>query len=108
MLRWGQTGMTTTNPGFQAHLTGYHLTKKETELLNVLRDHAGQCLTREFLLRTIWGYGPGVRTRTLDVHIQRLRRKMQELGITGQIQTILGCGYCWQAIGNTMGSFSPA
>jgi len=33
---------------------------------------------------------------------------MQELGITGQIQTILGCGYCWQAAGSTMGSYSAA
>lgn len=102
MVRWEQSGYTSPEPAFQAHMAGYHLTKKETELMNALRDHSGQCLSREFLLRTIWGYGPGVRTRTLDVHIQRLRRKMQELGITGQIQTILGCGYCWQAIGNTL------
>ena len=108
MLRWGQSGYTSPDPSFQAHMAGYPLTKKESELMNVLRDHSGQCLSREFLLRTIWGYGPGVRTRTLDVHIQRLRRKMQELRITGQIQTILGCGYCWQAIGATMNNPSTS
>ena len=77
------------------------LTKKESELLNLLRQNAGQCLSRDHLLQTIWGYGPGVRTRTLDVHIQRLRRKMRMAGMTGEIQTILRAGYCWQPVNDT-------
>ena len=72
-----------------------HLTKKEAELLDILREHAGQCLSREFLLSTIWGYTGGVRTRTLDVHIQRLRRKVKLFNLGGEIQTILRHGYCW-------------
>ncbi|MBI2688385.1 MAG: winged helix-turn-helix transcriptional regulator [Acidobacteria bacterium] len=72
-----------------------HLTKKEAELLQLLREHAGQCLTREYLLSTIWGYTGGVRTRTLDVHIQRLRRKVKLFNLGGEIQTILRHGYCW-------------
>ncbi len=73
----------------------FHLTKKESELLVVLRQHEGNCLSRDFLLRTIWGYTGGVRTRTLDVHVQRLRRKVRLFNLGGEIQTVLRHGYCW-------------
>ncbi|MBZ2180583.1 MAG: winged helix-turn-helix domain-containing protein [Acidobacteriota bacterium] len=72
-----------------------HLTKKESELLTVLRQHAGNCLSRDYLLHTIWGYTGGVRTRTLDVHVQRLRRKVKMFNLGGEIQTVLRHGYCW-------------
>lgn len=72
-----------------------HLTRKEAELLQILREHDGQCLSRDHLLSTIWGYTGGVRTRTLDVHIQRLRRKVKLFNLGGEIQTILRHGYCW-------------
>ena len=71
------------------------LTRKESQLLALLRQNAGQCLSREYLLSTVWGYQNGTRTRTLDVHIQRLRRK---LGVNGasRIMTVLRTGYAWQ------------
>lgn len=72
-----------------------HLTKKESELLTILRQHAGNCLSRDYLLSTIWGYTDGVRTRTLDVHVQRLRRKVRLFNLGGEIQTVLRHGYCW-------------
>lgn len=72
-----------------------HLTKKESELLTILRQHAGNCLSRDYLLSTIWGYTGGVRTRTLDVHVQRLRRKVRLFNLGGEIQTVLRHGYCW-------------
>lgn len=71
------------------------LTRKESELLALLQRHEGQCLTREFLLRTIWGYQHPTRTRTLDVHIQRLRRKLGPK-LAGRILTIFRTGYCWR------------
>ena len=40
------------------------LTRKEAELLELLRRNAGRCLTREYLLATVWGYRDGTRTRT--------------------------------------------
>lgn len=91
MLSWTTTGA---SPATEARLT-----KKESHLLNLLRENAGRCLSRGYLLQTVWGYGPAVRTRTLDVHIQRLRKKMELQGVRGQIQTILGNGYCWQSFG---------
>jgi len=71
------------------------LTRKESELLTLLQRHAGQCLTREFLLRTIWGYQGQKRTRTLDVHVQRLRRKLGPK-LASRILTIFRTGYCWR------------
>jgi len=71
------------------------LTRKESELLAVLQRNVGHCLTRGYLLQTIWGYEGPTRTRTLDVHIQRLRRKLgPRLG--AQILTIFRTGYCWR------------
>ncbi len=76
--------------------TGPRLTRKEAELLAVLRQNAGRCVPREVLLETVWGYKAGTRTRTIDAHIRRLRKK---LGASGQarIKTVLRSGYVWDA-----------
>ncbi len=71
------------------------LTRKESELLAILRQNSGHCLSRQYLLSTIWGYQNGTRTRTLDVHIQRLRRKLGADGAS-RIMTVLRTGYAWQ------------
>lgn len=69
------------------------LTRKERELLTILMQNPGRCISRETLLRTVWNYAEGARTRTVDVHVQRLRRK---LGRDAQsIKTIVRLGYCW-------------
>src|SRR6185369_16498487 len=68
------------------------LTAKEFDLLYALMKNAGRILTREFLLERIWGYAVDVSTRTVDVHIRRLRKK---LGIKNEtlIETFRGVGY---------------
>ena len=67
------------------------LTRKERELLEFLSRHAGQVVGRQTLLTGVWGYSTEARTRTLDVHIRRLRKK---LGTScGTIETIFGVGY---------------
>ncbi|MCC7174028.1 MAG: winged helix-turn-helix domain-containing protein [Bryobacterales bacterium] len=71
------------------------LTRKESQLLSLLQQNAGRCLSRQYLLSTIWGYQDGTRTRTLDVHIQRLRRKLGAEGAS-RIMTVLRTGYAWQ------------
>ena len=68
------------------------LTRKEYELLTMLVHNAGEIVPREILLSTVWGYCEGTRTRTLDVHIRRLRRKLGKFGDT-YIQTVFGVGY---------------
>ena len=73
------------------------LTQKERQLLETLRANPGVCLSRDYLLRHVWGYSQGVRTRTVDVHVQRLRKKLgPELG--RRIKTIFKGGYLWQEI----------
>jgi DNA-binding response OmpR family regulator len=69
------------------------LTKKERELLNMLMQNPGRCISRDTLLRTIWNYAEGARTRTVDVHVQRLRRKLGREAAS--IKTIVRLGYCW-------------
>jgi DNA-binding response OmpR family regulator len=50
---------------------------------------------REVLLQDIWGYSREIRTRTLDVHIRRLRKKLGQYG-DKYIETIFGVGYRFQ------------
>jgi DNA-binding response OmpR family regulator len=69
------------------------LTKKERELLNMLMQNPGRCISRDTLLKTIWQYADGARTRTVDVHVQRLRRKLGREAAA--IKTIVRLGYCW-------------
>jgi len=71
------------------------LTRKECELLALLVHNAGEIVPREILLQQVWGYSKDIRTRTLDVHIRRLRKKMGGYG-DQYIETIFGVGYRFQ------------
>jgi two-component system, OmpR family, response regulator RegX3 len=55
------------------------MTEKEFQLAWMLFSNIGRLLSRDHLLESIWGFGPGLMTRTVDTHISRLRRK---LGLT--------------------------
>jgi len=67
------------------------LTPREFELLAFLARHPGRVLTREELLRKVWGYDYVGETRTVDVHVRRLRQKLGRRG--GLIETVTGSGY---------------
>ena len=67
------------------------LTMKEFELLRVLAENRGRVLTREQLLDIVWGYEYLGETRTVDVHIRYLRRKLGDAGKC--IETVRGLGY---------------
>ena len=71
------------------------LTRKEYELLSLLVNNAGEIVPRGALLQRIWGYGSDIRTRTLDVHIRRLRKKLGPYA-EQYIETIFGVGYRFQ------------
>jgi two-component system alkaline phosphatase synthesis response regulator PhoP len=71
------------------------LTRKEFELLSLLVQNAGEIIPRDALLWRIWGYSTQIRTRTLDVHIRRLRKKLGTYS-DQYIETIFGIGYRFQ------------
>jgi DNA-binding response OmpR family regulator len=71
------------------------LTRKEYELLLLLVENAGEVVPREDILMHVWGYGSGIRTRTLDVHIRRLRKRLGS-NSAQYIETIFGIGYRFQ------------
>lgn len=66
------------------------LTTTEFDLLAHLMRHPGRVFTREELLSAVWGYGPVVTTRTVDVHVAQVRAKIGA-GLT--IRTVRGVGY---------------
>jgi two-component system alkaline phosphatase synthesis response regulator PhoP len=67
------------------------LRSQEFEVLHVLARHKGLVLTREQLLQMAWGFDFYGQTRTVDVHIAQLRRKLAPSSV--QIETITGIGY---------------
>lgn len=69
-----------------------NLRPKEFDLLYLLMKKAGRVLSRSYLLASIWGYEYFGATRTVDVHIRRLREKLGEQA-AGKIKTIEGKGY---------------
>jgi len=68
------------------------LTRKEFDLLHIFMQEVGKVLTREVLLQKVWGYEYEGETRTVDVHIRHLRRKLGPEG-EARIETIHGVGY---------------
>ena len=67
------------------------LTRREFELLRYLVENRNRVISRDKLLERVWGWDDSVETRSVDVHIGRLRSK---LGIASrQIETVIGLGY---------------
>ncbi len=67
------------------------LTRLEFDLLAFLMRHKEQALKRKEILDAVWNYPQGVETRTLDKHVESLRRKLE--GVGPQIETVHGVGY---------------
>ena len=90
-------------PGLTVNISQYTVTymgkelempPKELELLNFLASHPNQVFTREQLLEQVWGYDFFGDSRTVDVHVKRLREKLTEGEKLGwQIKTVWGVGY---------------
>ena len=67
------------------------LTRREFSLLAYLVDHAGRACTREDLVREVWGGEISAHSRSIDMHIARLREKLAGAGVT--VTTLAGIGY---------------
>jgi len=75
------------------------LTLKESELLKLLENNPGRFFSRSYLLKTIWGYNDNTRTRTVDVHVSRLRKKLEHRRDI-LIHTVVRQGYVLQLNGS--------
>ena len=71
------------------------LTRKEYELLALLVSYAGMIIPRAEMLMRVWGYSTEIRTRTLDVHIRHLRKKLGGYADV-YIETVFGVGHRFQ------------
>ena len=67
------------------------LTRREFELLRYLVANRNRVLSRDRLLERVWGYDQAIETRSVDVHVGRLRGKLGPAG--QQIETVVGLGY---------------
>lgn len=91
LLRLGQLEID--REGREARIAGeeLELRTKEFDLLLTFAEHPGLVFNRDQLLERVWGYSFGGGTRTVDVHIARLRDKLQNSGV--RIETIWNVGY---------------
>ncbi len=95
-------------PGLSINISNYavhykgqplELPPKELELLYFLASHQGKVFTREQLLEQVWGYDFFGDSRTVDVHVKRLREKLSEGEELGwAIKTVWGVGYKFEVI----------
>jgi len=67
------------------------LTRREFELLRYLVQNKNRVVSRDRLLERVWGYDRSVETRSVDVHVGRLRSKLGDA--SRQIETVIGLGY---------------
>jgi two-component system response regulator RegX3 len=72
--------------------TAFELPRKEFELMRLLMRRPGRIVTREELLDEVWGVTWGD-SKTLDQHIRRLRRKLEQVPSSPTIETVRGVGY---------------
>lgn len=94
-------GLLTLNADSHSLLLGddvCEITRKEFDLLKLLMQNAGIVLTRSQILDEAWGIDAQIATRTVDMHIKTLRRKLGRAG--HYIQTVRGVGYKFEATDN--------
>jgi DNA-binding response OmpR family regulator len=70
-----------------------HLTKKEFDLLWLLIRSGGRVVSRETILSRLWDYAADVETRTVDVHVRSIRKKLGD----DVVETVVGVGYRYPA-----------
>ena len=65
----------------------------EYRMLEFFMTHPERVYSREQLLDRVWGGNVNVEERTIDVHIRRLRKALEEVGLDHRVQTVRGSGY---------------
>ena len=73
------------------------LTKNEWRILQVLMEHKGKAVSRDTLMMRLWESDSFIDDNTLTVNVARLRKKMEQIGLSGKIITKKGIGYMVEA-----------
>ena len=73
------------------------LSSREFQLLEYFVARPGQLITRDMLIENVWKYRFSPQTNVVDVHISKLRRKIDGNRVTSFIQNIRGCGFVFNA-----------
>lgn len=93
VIRVGEVLINPLNYSIEIGDKTFMLPSKEFELLYLLAKHPDQVFSREQLIDQIWGLDYEGDTRTVDVHIKRLRGRFKHMTHTFSIQTVRGVGY---------------
>ena len=76
------------------------LTSKEFSLAWLLFSNPGRLFSRDHMLENVWGHGPGIATRTVDIHISRLRQKLKLVPENGwRLKAVYQHGYRLEQVG---------
>ena len=92
-LRWGDLEVDLLHRRATVGDTALNLTPRELELLHCLLERRGEVVSRRELLELVWGYRFDPGTNVVDVHVARLRSKLQDVGLADLIGTRRGLGY---------------
>lgn len=89
------TGLTINLSNYELKINGQitEIPPKELELLYFLASNPNRVFTREQLLEEVWGFDYFGDSRTVDVHIKRLREKLEGVNANWQLKTVWGVGY---------------
>jgi len=101
MLRFGDIAMDTAAHRVSRNGRDVHLGPTEFRLLRHFLQHPGRVFSREQLLDVVWGRDVYVEPRTVDVHIRRLRKALNEGADTDLIRTVRSAGYALDVKGST-------
>lgn len=93
MLQVGELKLDLLSRTVAFHEEQVPLQAKEFQLLECLMRHRGRVVSRAMLLEHVWNYHFDPQTNVIDVHISRLRQKIQRVAQTSMIETIRGAGY---------------
>ncbi|HEV3178540.1 MAG TPA: winged helix-turn-helix domain-containing protein, partial [Stellaceae bacterium] len=93
MLRYADLVMDLASHRVTRNGASVHLGPTEFRLLRVLLERPGRVFSREQLLDAVWGRESEIEPRTVDVHIRRLRKALNEDGRRDLIRTVRAAGY---------------
>lgn len=93
VLAWGSVVLDLSDASLVVEGAKVELTKNEFRILQLLLENAGSTVSREAIMKRLWDNDSFVDDNTLTVNMTRLRRKLEEAGAEGLIQTRKGLGY---------------